>query len=90
VGKLFSEIERYLFLLKQVVHVGANNSQLLLFFPKVEMLGRLLSSSSTVPHADSCLHPEQVAHQECLVDSCWQKYLLGRFLPMVVPLILEV
>jgi hypothetical protein len=40
----FLDVERYLFLLKQVVHVGANNSPLLLFLLKVDMPDRLLSS----------------------------------------------
>jgi hypothetical protein len=36
-----------MFLLKQVLHVGANYSRLFLFGPKVEMPDRLLSSPST-------------------------------------------
>ncbi len=43
----FSDVKRYLSLLKQVMHVGANNSPLLLFSPKVECPDRLLSSPST-------------------------------------------
>ncbi len=43
----FSDIRRYLFSLKQVVHVGANNSPLLLFSPKIDVLDKLLSLPST-------------------------------------------
>jgi hypothetical protein len=43
----FSDIRRYLLSLKQAVHVGANNSPLLLFSPKIDMLDKLLSLPST-------------------------------------------
>jgi hypothetical protein len=42
VDTLFFDVERYLFLLKQVMHIGANNSPLLLFLSKVEWPDRLL------------------------------------------------
>ncbi len=93
VDTLFSYVERYLFSLKQVVHVGANNSPLLLFLPKVEMPDRLLSSPChplQVARQDSYFHPEQLAHQECLVDSCWHIFLSRTCVPLVVHLILEV
>ncbi len=43
----FTDIRRNLFSLKQVVQIGANNSQLLLFSPTIDMLDKLLSLPST-------------------------------------------
>jgi hypothetical protein len=39
----FLDGRRYLFSFKQVVHVGANNSPLLSFLPKIDMLDKLVS-----------------------------------------------
>ncbi len=81
----FLDVERNLFSLKQVMHVGANNSPLLLFCHKLN--GQTDSSFHPlqVAHQDSYPRPEQVAHQECLVDSCWQIFPSGTCVPLVVP-----
>ncbi len=47
VQTLFLDGRKYLFLLKQVVHVGANNSPLLSFLPKIDMLDKVVSLPST-------------------------------------------
>jgi hypothetical protein len=57
VGTLFSDMERYLFSLKQMVHVGANNSLLLLFCEKLKCWTDCSFHPEQVPCADSCLHP---------------------------------